>query len=900
MGPHYLTNLFKPHSIAVFGASERPESVGGNAFQNLLTAGFKGKIYPINPKHEQVQNQACYSSIEALPDVPDLAIIATPARTIPAIIQACGEKGVANAVILSAGFEDEAGKVLQHKMTETAKTYGMRLIGPNCLGIIRPEIGLNATFSKNQANPGSLALVSQSGAICTAVLDWAEANDIGFSQVISTGDAADIDFGEILDFLALDPKTKSILLYIEGISDARRFMSGLKTAARMKPVILLKSGRMPEGSQAAISHTGALVGGDDVFDAAIERSGAVRAHSIAQLFAAAKSLNQNIKIKQNRLAILTNGGGPGVMATDRAAELGLKLPALNEESLTKLNAFLPEHWSHGNPIDILGDATSERYIKALDVCLADDQYDGVLVLLTPQAMSDPTGIAEAIIDYTQAKDAETGLEKPVFTAWLGDSLVNAGREKFSEAKIPTFNTPEAAVEAFSFIATYHQNQALLMQTPAPADQRCQVTDSEGARCIIDTVLSSHRNILSSTETRAVMHAFGIPITPAIEVSDATQAMVAAESLGFPVSLKINSPDLTHKSDIGGVKLNLHTVQEVRSEFSKMIERIKSEQPEANILGATVEPMYKHPHTRELLIGVIRDPVFGPAITFGSGGTTVEVIQDRSIALPPLNRYLAKKMIERTKVAKMLKAFRGLPPVNHEAIIDTLIRISDMVAQLPEIHELDINPLFSDDEGVMAVDARIVVKTLPRNHKAYQHMAIHPYPNELVKIQETAKGLPITIRPIRPEDAKLELDFVQNLSQRSRYLRFMNSMQTLTPEMLSRFTQIDYDREMAFIATTQDSGNTIEIGVTRYTTNPDGKSCEMAIVVRDDYQHRGVASALLNSLIEHAKAKGLRKMQGEVLSENGPMLSLLRQFDFKLHTMAEDRNIIEIELDLEKV
>ena len=895
MGPHYLTKLFKPNSIAVFGASERPESVGGNAFQNLLKAGFKGDIYAINPKHDTVQNQVCYPNIDSVPAIPDLAVIATPAKSIPAIIQACGERGVGNAVILSAGFEDKAGKVLQQKMATIAKSYGMRLIGPNCLGILRPEIGLNATFSKNQAIPGSLALVSQSGAICTAVLDWAEANGVGFSQVISTGDAADIDFGEILDFLALDPKTKNILLYIEGIANSRQFMSGLKAAARMKPVILLKSGRMPEGSKAAVSHTGALVGGDDVFSAAIERSGAVRAESISQLFAAAKALSHNIKIKNNRLAILTNGGGPGVMATDRAAELGVKMPDISQASMQKFNAFLPEHWSHGNPIDILGDATGQRYTQALDICQNDDQYDGILILLTPQAMSDPSGIARAIIEYTE----KTEDCKPIFTAWLGESLVSEARTLFSKAKIPTFRTPEAAVEAFSFISTYHQNQALLMQSPATADQCCKSSDISGARAIIESVLAEHRTILSSAETRAIMNAFGVPITPAIEVSSANQAMVAAESIGFPVSLKINSPNLTHKSDVGGVKLNLTTVQEVRSEYTKMVERIQQEQPEATIQGVTVEPMFKRPHVRELLIGVMRDPVFGPAITFGSGGTSVEVIKDNAIALPPLNQFLARKMITQTKAFKMLKAFRGLPEVNFDAIVDVLLRISDMVAQLPEIVELDINPLFADEEGVMAVDARISVQALPINHKPYQHMAIHPYPSELIHSLETHSGLTVELRPIRPEDAELELDFVKNLSERSRYLRFMNSIQTLSPLMLSRFTQIDYDREMAFIATTKNKEEkNIEIGVTRYTTNPDGKSCEMAVVVRDDYQHQGVASALLASLIQHAKAKGLRKMEGEVLSENGPMIDLVKKHNFSVKPTQDDPTVLQIELNLD--
>lgn len=894
MGPHYLTKLFKPSSVAVFGASDRPESVGANALANLITAGFKGPIYPINPKHQMVQNQVCYATIDAAPGVPDLVVIATPAKTIPAIIQACGEVGVSNAVILSAGFEDAEGKIFQQTVTETAKRYGMRLIGPNCLGIMRPEIGLNATFSKNQAIPGSLALVSQSGAICTAVLDWAEANGVGFSQVVSTGDAADVDFGEILDFLALDPNTKSILLYIEGITHSRHFMSGLKAAARIKPVVLLKSGRMPEGRKAAISHTGAIVGGDEVFSSAIERAGAVRAQSISQLFSAAKSLSYNIKIKNNRLVILTNGGGPGVMAIDRASELGLKMPDISPESMAQLDSFLPNHWSHNNPIDILGDATSDRYVQALAVCEKDPNYDGTLILLTPQAMSDPTAIAQSIIQFTK----DNPNHKPIFTAWLGQSLVQEARDLFSAAKIPTFNTPESAVEAFSFIANYHQNQALLMQSPATANQCCQVTDVMGARAIINAVLAEGRSILSSAETRTVMNAFGIPITAAIEASTAEQAVAAADAMGYPVSIKINSPDLTHKSDVGGVKLNLHDSESVSVEFTSMVNRITAAQPEANIPGVTVEPMFKGSNARELLVGVMRDPVFGPTITFGSGGTAVEVLKDTAVALPPLNHYIANQMISRTKISQMLKEFRGQPAADHEAIVDVLLRISDMVAQLPEIMELDINPLFANKDGVMAVDARISVEALPADHKAYQHMAIHPFPNELAHSLETHTGLSLFIRPIRPEDAKLGPEFMKNLSERSRYLRFMNSVQTISPQMLSRFTQIDYDREMSFIATaTNSQGQAIEAGVTRYTTNPDGKSCEMSIVVRDDFQKQGVASALLSTLIKHAKSKGLQKMTAEVLTENNSMLALVKHFNFKLKTDPEDKGVMQIEYDL---
>lgn len=894
MGPHYLSKFFNPKSVAVFGASDRSDSVGANALQNLLKAGYQGEIYPINPKHDRVQNQVCYKDIMDVPGVPELAVIATPMQTILGIIQVCGERGVSNAVILSAGFEDVVGKRLQQKITAVARSYGMRLLGPNCLGILRPKIGLNATFSKNQAKVGNLALVSQSGALCTAVLDWAESNEVGFSLVASTGDAADIDFGEILDYLATDSETHSILLYIEGVADARRFMSGLKAAARIKPVILLKSGRMPEGLLAAMSHTGAIVGGDDVFDAAIERSGAVRAITISQLFSAAKTLSDNIKIKNNRLAIVTNGGGPGVMAADRASELGIRMPQPSEASLKSLSAFLPKHWSNRNPIDILGDATGELYTKSLEICQADDNFDSILVLLTPQAMTDPTAIAQDIVEFIK----KTPNCKPIFTAWLGEHLVSEGRVVFREHKVPTFKTPESAVEAFGFLSAYHHNQQLLMQAPAAGNQYCKQVESTGARLIIQNAIEEKRDFLSSTETRAVMHSFGVPITQSIEASTANQAMIAAESLGFPVCIKVNSPNLTHKTDVGGVKLNLISAQAVRDEFKQMVSRIKKAVPEAEVLGVTVEPMYVSNAARELIIGATRDPVFGPAITFGSGGTMVEVLKDLSVGLPPLNAFIANRMISRTKVSKMLTAFRGKPAVDQSAIVNVMLRVSDMVSQLPEIIELDINPLMADERGVMAVDARIRVAAVEGRQVAYQHMAIHPYPAELIKTLQTKSGLNVVMRPIRPEDAKLEREFFEHLSEKSRYMRFMGNLQKLSPEMLSRFTQIDYDREMAFIMTTEnDQAETIEIAVARYTTNPDGRSCEMAIVVRDDYQKLGLGELLLGYLISHATSKGLKLMVGEVFNDNKGMLKLVKSFNFKVTPIEDDKLVSLISLNL---
>lgn len=891
MGPHYLTKLFNPDSVAVFGASERPNSVGGTAFTNLISAGFKGKIYPINPKHTQIQGQVCYPSLDKIDDSIDIAVVATPAHTILSILHACGEKKIKHVVILSAGFEDEEGKVAQAELVKTAHSYGMRLIGPNCLGIMRPSIGLNATFSKNQAKPGHIAFVSQSGALCTAVLDWAEANDVGFSMMASTGSAADLDFGELLDYLATDPKTQSILLYIEGVAHSRRFISGLKRAARMKPVILLKSGRMPEGVAAAVSHTGALVGGDDVFNAAIERAGVVRAMSISQLFSAAKVLSHKLSLKQQRLAILTNGGGPGVMATDRAAELGIQMPEPSEETLAKMNSFLPEYWSHNNPIDILGDATDERYTKSLEVCLDDPNYDAVLVLLTPQAMTDPTAIAKAMVKLLKEKKSH----KPVMTAWLGQTLVSEARQIFDQAGISTFSTPEAAVEAMHFLGQYHQNQKMLMQVPEALEDFS--ANAEGARLIIQNALNQKRSILSSTETRAILRAFDIPVTSVVEAKDAQSALIAAESLGFPVALKINSPDITHKSDSGGVVLNIMRATDVASAFNDLMSAVRAYDPSARLEGVTVEPMAYSKHARELIIGVSPDPVFGPAISFGSGGTAVEVLKDSHTALPPINEFVARKMIACTKISKMLGEFRGAPAVNMDEIVRVLMRVSDLVSEIPEIQEMDLNPLFATPSGVLAVDARITVARVSSSLPPYAHMAIHPYPSNLKKEVVLSSGLRVAIRPIRPEDAHLEEEFMANLSEKTKYHRFMQSVQKLSLEMLVRLTQIDYDHEMAFVALSEVKGKTVELGVTRYTTNPDGKSCEFAIVVRDDYQGQGIGSRLMEMLIEHAQSRGLKQMMAEVLAENQAMINLGRNHGFKAQTLLSDKGVVLLTLDL---
>lgn len=886
MGPHYLDQLFTPKSIAVFGASERPNSVGALALQNLLEGEFSGPVYPINPAHEELHGQRCYAGIDDIQHPVDLAVVATPAPTVPEIIRQCGEHGVGAAVVLSAGFGeggDGAGSRLQGAMLEEARRYGVRILGPNCLGLIRPRLGINATFSNNSAQRGSLALVSQSGALCTAILDWAQTRNVGFSAVVSLGDAADVDFGDLLDFLALDPDTDGILLYVEGLQSARRFMSGLRTAARLKPVVVIKAGRHAEGSRAAMSHTGAMVGGDDVFDAALQRAGVVRAMTIGQMFAAAQVLASRHRVQGRRLAIVTNGGGPGVMATDRAVDLGLTVAELGTVTMERMDEALPRQWSHANPVDILGDAPPERYGAAVTACVADPGVDGVLVMLTPQAMTRPTEAAQAVVEAAKQTD------KPVLTCWMGGGQVEQARELMAGHNLPPFTSPEASVEAFSYLASYHFNQQLLMQTPGPLARHSE-PDVEGARLIIEGALSEHRTLLSATETRALLRAFDIAVSPVLEAHSANEALIAAETIGFPVAMKINSPDVTHKSDVGGIRLNISNAQAVRGAYNELIDAVVKQRPEARINGVTIEKMYTGAYGRELLVGVVRDPVFGPAISFGAGGTAVEIVRDRAVALPPLNSFLADSLIGKTRMSKMLKAFRNMPTADLGAIKEVLRRVSEIVCELPQIRELDLNPLMADDKGATVLDARIAVDYHAPGPGRYDHMAIHPYPAHLVSHWQFADGTNVTVRPIRPEDAEIEQNFVRNLSQEAKYFRFMQTLRELTPQMLVRFTQIDYDREMALIAVIWKDGQEVELGVARYAMNPDGRTCEFALVVADEWQRRGIGSRLMTSLMEAARHRGFETMEGEVLSDNTSMLMLVRNLGFSVQTSPDDPGV----------
>ncbi len=882
MSQHHLKPLFAPKSVAVFGASDRVDAVGQIVFQNMLKSGYQGALYPINPTRTEIQGCKAYASIADIVEPVELAVIATPPQSVPDIIEECGKHHVKAAVIITAGFGEagEEGKALERAVLENAQRYGIRLIGPNCLGVMRPDIGLNATFNKGGAMTGNLAFVSQSGALCTAILDWAQSNEVGFSSVVSIGSSVDVDFGEILDYLISDIKTQSILLYIEGIHDARGFMSAIRAAARIKPVILVKVGRHAAGSKAAMSHTASLVGSDDAFEAAVKRAGVVRVKSITQLFSAAKALSCGFHPTGNRLAIVTNGGGPGVMATDCAEDLGLTMATLSEATIEKLNQHLPSTWSHGNPVDIIGDAQADRYRHAVQACLEDPNVDGVLTILTPQAMTKPLEAAKAVIELSNQ------YSKPLLTSWMGGEQVTESRAAFRLSKKPTFRTPEPAVEVFSFLSAYHKNQKLLMQMPGPLSHHLE-PDIQGARMIIEGALQERRKVLTEMESKALLSAFHIPVAQTMVAHSPNEALLIAQQMGFPVVMKVNSPNITHKSDAGGVLLNLTNAQAVRAAYHEIVDKVKLSRPEAIIDGISIQPMITKPNGRELMVGVTNDPVFGPIITFGAGGTTVEIMGDRSVTLPPLNSFLVKDLIQGTHVSKMLGAFRHMPPADMDALESVLLRVSEMVCELPMLMEMDINPLILDEQGALAADARVMVEFRQPSSDSYAHMAIYPYPTHLVSNWQLADGTDLVIRPIRPEDATLTQEFVHNLSEESRYARFMNSVQELSEAMLVRFTQIDYSREMALLAVTEEQGKEVELGVARFAVNPDAESCEFALVVADSMHGKGLGNKLMIALMDAARSKGLQSMEGEVLKDNASMLKLVRRLGFSVTDSPED-------------
>jgi acetyltransferase len=885
MSKHYLNPLFTPSSVAVFGASDKHDSVGQIVFQNMLESGFQGTLYPINPKYPEVQGKHAYASISEINEPVELVVIATPPQTVLGIIESCGIHGVKAAIIITAGFGEtgDGGAELERELLEIARRYGIRLVGPNCLGMMRPAIGLNATFNRGGANSGNIAFVSQSGALCTAILDWAQSNDVGFSSIVSMGSSIDVDFGEILDYLVSDVSTHSILMYIEGIRNARSFMSALRAAARAKPVILVKVGRHAAAAKAVLSHTASLVGADDVFNAAVSRVGAVRVQTITQLFTAAKALSCGFCPVGSHLAIVTNGGGPGVMATDRAVDLGLPMAALSDATIAYLDQHLPPNWSHANPVDIIGDAQAERYHHAVKACLEDGGVDGVLAILTPQAMSKPLESAQALIELSG------NYCKPLLACWMGETQVAAARDAFAKTRIPNFRTPEPAVEVFSHLSTYYRNQRLLRQMPGSFSHHVE-PDVESARLIIEGAMQEHRKVLTEMESKALLSAFHIPVAKTMIARSPNEALLIAQQLEFPVAMKVNSHDLTHKSDVGGVLLNLTDAHEVRAAYQHIQDTVRRSHPNAHLDGVSIEPMIVKPNGRELMIGVTSDPIFGPVITFGSGGTTVEIMNTRAVALPPLNKFLVRELIKETRISKMLGSFRQMAPVNMEALEDVLLRVSEMVCELSFLKEMDINPLILDEYGALVADARVIVEYRQPSVDRYAHMAIYPYPAQLIRHWQLADGTDIIIRPIRPEDAELDQIFVRELSEESKYFRFMNIMHELSETMLISLTQIDYSREMALIAVTQGQDSEIALGVARYAINLDGTSCKFALVVGDSVTGKGLGQKLMISLMEAARDQGLKTIEGEVLNNNHNMLKLMNRLGFTAETSEDQRTV----------
>ncbi|MEP2827881.1 bifunctional acetate--CoA ligase family protein/GNAT family N-acetyltransferase [Parvibaculum sp.] len=887
-----LDLMYAPKSVALLGASARKGSVGNVLLRNLLAGGLPGPVWAVNPKGGQMEGVDVFKDVASLPEAPDLAVIATPPQTVPGLVDELGKRGTKAAVVITAGFGElgEEGRALQAKMLEAAKPYLLRIAGPNCIGIAAPGNGLNASFVHVPPEKGNVAFVSQSGAVVTAVLDWASSRGIGFSHIASIGGMADVDFGDMLDYLAADPKTKSILLYIESVTDARKFMSAGRQAARLKPVIVIKSGRHEAGAKAAASHTGALAGSDAVYQAAFRRAGMLRELGIEDLFEAVETLSARSErrpILGDRLGILTNGGGVGVLATDFLIDEGGRLAEISKETIAALDAVLPRTWSHANPVDIIGDAGAERYAHGMEALLQDKGVDAVLVMNCPTAVVNNLSAAQAVI-----KAAE-GSSKPVFTNWLGDKGARDARQAFQAHRIPTYDTPTGAVRAFMLHVRHDRNQRLLLEIP-PAGPAQPMRDLAKARSLVETALSEKREWLSEAEAKSLLAAYGIPVVDTRIVSSASEAAKVADEIGYPVALKILSPDITHKSDVGGVALGLESAEAVEEAASRMVARITHLRPAADLEGFTVQQMVSKSDAFELILGIVDDVTFGPVILFGQGGTAVEVVRDKAMALPPLNRTLAQDLISRTRVARLLEGYRGRPPADLAGIETALMALGDIAADNPEVAELDINPLWADEKGVIALDAR--VRILPAKSKGTARFAIRPYPTSLEGKVEDREGHVYPLRPIKPEDAALIDELLEHTDPEDVRLRFLSPLRKLPRQLAARLTQIDYDREMAFVVFADESRVEV-VGVGRLSEDPDRERAEFAILVRSDLHGHGLGYSLMQELIAYGRRRGIGEIFGHVLRENRGMLNVCDDLGFTRHAIEGDPTLLETRLKL---
>jgi acetyltransferase len=890
-----LERVFSPRSLALVGGSSRPSSLGAKVLLNLSKAGFAGEIAVVNPKRNLVDGFNTYSSLSSLPFVPDLIVITAPAPAVPDIVAEAGRLGVAGAVIISSGLGHGEGS-FGNAVSETARAHKVRIIGPNCLGIMFPRARLNASFAAHQPADGPLALVSQSGALAAAMVEWGAERKVGFSGIVSIGDQIDVDIADMLDYFALDDRTRAILLYVEAITDARKFMSAARAAARLKPVVVVKSGRMAQGAKAAATHTGALAGSDAVYDAAFRRAGLVRVFDLRELFDCAELLGQSRAPAGKNLTILTNGGGLGILAVDRLAELGGSATPLVPEIRAKLDAVLPPTWSKANPVDIGGDADAARYVAALDVLLADGKGDAVLVMNVETAVAPSAEIAQTIAKRVTEYRTRMGTSsKPVLAAWVGNDRLAA--PIFEQASIPHFPTEDDAVRAFMHLVKHREAVDALMATP-PNVSSLFTPDVAAAKTVIKTALADGRAWLDPVEIAALFAAYSIPMVPTLAAGDPEDAVQKAAPFlaqGQSVAVKIRSRDITHKSDIGGVMLSLSTRESVRDAAAEIMARARRARPEARIEGVTIQPMMARRATRELILGLADDPTFGPVVVFGHGGTAVEVVKDKALALPPLDMNLARDLVSRTAVARLLQAYRDVPAVPPDAVPLTLVKLSQMAADLPEISGLDINPLMADGDGVLALDARVAIKAPERLFAGRTRLAIRPYPAEWERQLQLTSGLKVNVRPMCPEDEPAIAEFLKHISREDLRLRFFHAMKEFSHAFVARLTQLDYARAMAFVATDAATGEIV--GAVRLHSDSRYETAEYAILLRSDLKGKGLGWALMQLLIDYAVSEGLKSLSGVVLRENTTMLAMCRELKFDVKSDPRDTSVVIVTLDL---
>lgn len=886
-----LQSLFSPKNVAVIGATEKEGSVGRTILWNLISSPFGGAVFPINPKRPSLLGIKAYPSVRDVPDPIDLAVIVTPSAAIPDLISECGEVGVKGVIVISAGFKEigAEGVELERRLLENARKYKMRVIGPNCLGVMSPISGLNATFAAGMARKGKVAFISQSGALCTAVLDWSFKENVGFSHFVSVGSMLDVDWGDLIYYLGDDPHTESIVIYMETIGDARSFLSAAREVALTKPIIVIKPGRTEGAARAAASHTGSLTGSDEVLDAAFRRAGVLRVNSISEIFSMAEVLGRQPRPKGPRLTILTNAGGPGVLATDMLLTTGGELAEVSPQTMAKLSEFLPSAWSHNNPIDIIGDASPERYARALEVSAQDANSDGLLVILTPQAMTYPTETAELLKAYAKSYD------KPILASWSGGQEVAAGEAILNKAGIPTFEYPDDAARAFTYMWHSTDNLRSLYETPSLPDDALGAPDREKAKEIIAHARATGRALLTEAESKQLLAAYGIPTTPTLIAVSADEAAAHAEKLGFPVVLKLHSETISHKTDVGGVLLNLKDAAAVKNAYESIHRSVTEKAGAGHFLGVTVQPMIKL-EGYELIIGSSIDPQFGPVLLFGTGGQLVEVFKDRALALPPLTTTLARRMVERTKIYTALKGVRGRQPVNLEALDKLLVRFSQLIVEQRWIKELDINPLIASPDGLLALDARVVLFGQEVAESALPKIAIRAYPRKYISAWKMRDGRAVTIRPIRAEDEPLMIRFHEALSDRTVYLRYLSPMmlsERVTHERLSRVCHCDYAREIALVIEAEENGQKTIIGVGRLSKMKiNEEEARITMLVSDAYQGQGLGAELLSRLIVVARAEKIERLMAIMSPENDSMQKLCRRLGFSsLQADSQTGNIV---------